>query len=247
MIGGLEGLLDEGGLGGELGLQGEDPRNRLGVLGVVEAPAAPLGDVHHQLHVGILADGDGGDRDLVLGHAPQEAGEVAARHLAVGQEDHVLEQRRPIEENGVGLLERRIAVGASARLDGGHGVVDRRPVAGRLDREVPDELGVPAHHPDLVAVVEEVHDEVGGFLGQVELGDLLVGGHRHRARAVDREHDGQAGDLDLLLHLHGDGQRFLDRRPVVAAETEALLAADHDEPAAVVADVVADAAPSGLR
>ena len=96
------------------------------------------------------------------------------------------------------------------------------------------------HHADLVALVEQVDDEVGGLLGQVELGDLLVGGHRHRARAIDRQHHGQAGDLHLLLDVHGDGQRFLDRRAVVAAEAEALLAAQHHEPAAVIADIVAD-------
>jgi hypothetical protein len=39
-----------------------------------------------------------GHRDLVLHHAAQQAGEVAAGHLAVGQEDDVLEQRRPLEE-----------------------------------------------------------------------------------------------------------------------------------------------------
>jgi len=37
------------------------------------------------------------------------------------------------------------------------------------------------------------------FLGEVELRHFLVGGHRHGARPVDREHDGEARDLDLLL------------------------------------------------
>src|SRR5205823_5988705 len=85
------------------------------------------------------------------------------------------------------------------------------------------------------------------ILGEVELGHLLVGGHRHRAGAVDREHDGEARDLDLLLDLHRDRQRLLDRRAVVAAEAEALFAAEHDEAAAVLAHVVADVAHLGAR
>src|SRR5215470_11988650 len=46
---GLEGLLHQGGLGGELRLQGEDARHRGTLVRVVEAPAAPLGDVDHEL------------------------------------------------------------------------------------------------------------------------------------------------------------------------------------------------------
>src|SRR5260370_32258494 len=50
-------------------------------LGVIEAPLAPLGDVDHELDVGVLADGDGRDRDLVLGHAPQQRSEEHTSEL----------------------------------------------------------------------------------------------------------------------------------------------------------------------
>ena len=43
-------------------------------------------------------------------------------------------QRRPIEEHLVGLLERRVAVGAAAGLDGGDGAMDRLLVAGGPER-----------------------------------------------------------------------------------------------------------------
>ena len=237
----LERLLDERSLRGELRLQREDPGDRLGILRVVETPLAPLRDVDHELHVGVLADGDGRDGDLVLDHAPQEPGEIAARHLTVGEEDDVLEEGRPLEELRVGLLERRVAIGTAARLDRSDGVVDRVLVLGHAHRDIPDELGVPALDADLVTIVEQIHHEVGGLLGEVELRDLLVARrHRHRARSIHRQHDGKARDLDLLLDLHRDRQRFFDRRAVVAAEAEALLAADHHEPAALVADVVTD-------
>ena len=152
----------------------------------------------------------------------------------------MLQQRGPLEQHLVRLLQRRVAIGAAARLDGRDRVVDRRLVLRRTDGSVPDELGVPAHDADLVALVEQVHHEVGGFLGEVELGHLLVGGHRHGPRTVDREHDGEARDLDLLLDFHRDRKRLFDRRAVVAAEPEAFLAADHDEATAIVSDVVAD-------
>src|SRR5207244_6970359 len=145
------------------------PWDRLGVFGVVEAAAAPLGDVHHELEIGVLADGDGRDCDLVLGHPTQQASKITARHLAVGQEDDVLEQRRPLEENGVRLLERRVAIGPAPGLDRRDGVMDSSLVARRPHGDVPDELGVPAHHADFVAVVEQVHHEMGGFLGELDL------------------------------------------------------------------------------
>src|SRR5437899_417094 len=47
---GLERLLDQGRLRGELGLEREDPWDRLGVFGVVEAAAAPLADVNQELY-----------------------------------------------------------------------------------------------------------------------------------------------------------------------------------------------------
>ena len=154
----------------------------------------------------------------------------------------MLEEGVAVEERFVGLPHRRVAVRPPARLDARDLAVDGLLVLGRLKGHVPDELGVEGEDPDLVPRIEEVDDEVGRLLGRLELVDLVVvlHAHGHRAGPIDDEHDGQAGDVDLLLDLHRDGEGFLDGRPIEAPETEALLPAQHDEPAPLVAHVVAN-------
>ena len=154
----------------------------------------------------------------------------------------MLEQRVAVEERPVPFAYRRITVGAAPRLDRRDLAMDRLLVLRRLDGHVPHELGVEREDADLVPLVEEVDDQVGGFLRDLELVDLVVvlHAHRHGAGPVDHEHHREARDLDLLLHLHGDRQGFFDRGAVEAAEAEALFSADHDQAATLVPDVVAD-------
>ena len=60
---------------------------------------------------------------------------------------------------------------------------------------------------------------------------------RHRAGLVDDDHERDVRLLLAVAHAHVDRQRLLERRLLVAAGAVAVLAADHHQPLAEVADV----------
>ena len=87
----LEVLLDDGRALDLLRLFDEQPRQVERVVAVVVAAVAQLGQLLQQVGVGVGADADGAQGDLGVAHLLRQAWVIAARRLAVGQQDDVLD------------------------------------------------------------------------------------------------------------------------------------------------------------
>ena len=87
----LEVLLDDRRALDLLGLLDHQPRQIERVVAVVVAAVAELGELLQQVGVGVAADADGAQGDLASRICCGQAGVVAARRLAVGEQDDVLD------------------------------------------------------------------------------------------------------------------------------------------------------------
>ena len=92
-------------------------------------------------------------------------------------------------------------------------------------------IRVECHRSHAVLLVERVQDAEGERL---LVGDLF----RARRGDVKHQHDVDAALVALLPRAHLDRQERLEERPLVAAGLVCLRAADHDEPVAVVDELV---------
>ena len=106
-------------------------------------------------------------------------------------------------------------------------------VADRLQRDGPvtpiGSLEFPREHADEVAAAERL-DRIhrAAFAEVVALRNLA---------GVHDQHEGTLGNLLEVLDVEADRHDLLDRAAQPAAGTERVLPADHDQPAAQVADV----------
>ena len=222
-----ERLLVDGRFAGGDGLLREDLRNLRGVFGEVVAALADAGDVFQQLRCRNRRRTATVETVILLdGHLLGDPLEVAGGRDAVGQDDDVLQLGRRRHEDVVRLFHGGVHRRAAAGFDAGDVVADAGLVLGGLHLADDVGLAVERDDADLVVLAQQFDRAAGGGLGHL---DLLAA---HRAGLVDDEHHAEAGLFLFLLEVAADGQDFFERRLVIAAEAERLLAAEHDESAA---------------
>ena len=142
----------------------------------------------------------------------------------------MLELGRRVLQRLVGLFHGRGHDGAAAGLDACD-PVENGPCSVRVHLADPEGLAFEGEHADLVVGPQQLDGRPGGLLGHL---DLLAA---HRARLVDHQHHRQARLFLLLLEVAADRQDLFERRLVVAAQAERLVAAEHDQAAAQVLHV----------
>ena len=209
-------------------------RDRIRVHRLVVAAAAGLGDAGHERAVGAGAQGHRRNGRPAVDQRLHQAVVVGGLGLPVAEHDQVLDPGRGAVEHLPRGVHPRVHEGPAAGADAVDGGLDPGPVAGGLERDGDEGLAVEADHAHLVLRAEQLDGGLGGLAGERDRQAL------HAPALVDDEHHRHRGLLLLLLEAAGQRQHLLDRRAVVAAEPEAVLAAKHRQPAAEVRDVAAE-------
>jgi hypothetical protein len=107
-------------------------------------------------------------------------------------------------------------------------------VAGRLNRRQPVDACAAHNHAELVHRAQHLERFDGSAGCQLHFRDAVLR-HRHAARDVDNNHHGCRGEHLTLAHIQIHGQNLGDRRFVIAAWQEGVLAANHGEADARIA------------
>ena len=102
-------------------------------------------------------------------------------------------------------------------------------LAGRHPRQHDMRLAVDGDDAHLVMVAQQVQDLDRAEVGQIHLAASARHRHRHAARTVQRDHDGHRELAVLAPQLHRDGEHGLDSRAEVAADTEGVAPAGHQQ------------------
>ncbi len=234
-----EGLLDDVRARRQRRLFGEDRRDLARVPGeVVDAPAG-LGQIRQERRCA-LPDTDARERDALLGvHLLDQLGDAGRIGAAVGEQDDVAHRAVILRQDLGGELHAGHDVGPAADADRADLVHDRIRVVERRDRHRHRRDVVEDDHANPVLRAEQLHRADHGLLGEIELGHAARG-LRHRARVIDDEQHRHARPTLLVLDLHVDRQRALERRVEVAADAERGRPADSDQAAAKIAHIGLD-------
>ena len=91
-------------------------RNRLGIEGNVTAPFAVFGDVRHELHIGVIANRDGGDRDAVARHLGDQRMEIRLVRQPVRQHNDMFDRRLLGGDAAMRFEHRFVKIGAAVGL-----------------------------------------------------------------------------------------------------------------------------------
>ena len=204
----------------------EDPRQGARVLHEIEFAAAAIGDSREKRHVGVAADGDGGDRDLRLPHAIDELVELRIGSLTVGEDDHVLHGRLGLLQILESLDHARVHVGPAGGGDRVDPPSDGAVVADLSQRDRFRGERVERRHRNVVTLP---HRADGGDRGSLAHRELFA---IHRAGTVDHDRERSDGDDLGVLDLEVDRHRLLEFGVCPAADAVRIGTADHDQAAA---------------
>ena len=224
---------------GDLTLQQRKPGNILGFVGVVVAPAAPLGQLVEEDGVGILANGDSRESDLVGAGRLDEllvGVEVIGKRAPIGEQHGVADVDGLLRQSGQAHSENPLNVGAAAtgqvrdlRLDLGHA----QPTADLLEGHDPEGIGVKGQNTDAVIGLEAISGELGSLFGHRKL--TYAEGCGHTGRAVDDQQQGNVAALRAWRRLHLHRQHILQGGTLVGTEREGVPAPERHQSTALAA------------